>query len=111
MGFIEQFNHKTGLKLNLSNSTKIEKISFYLLAAIAFPVCTCIFIYLMILHGGPQIVDGGYFIVNHGDIIKEITYEQYKLLSFLEQVMFVLSFNVMIYGLSMTIRNLMLNRK
>lgn len=110
VGFVEQFNHKTGLKISLSNSTKIEKISFYLLAAIAFPVSTCIFIYLMILQGGPEIINGSYFIVNHGDIIKEITLEQYKILYFLEQVMFVLSFNVTIYGLSMTIRNLILNR-
>ena len=110
VGFVEQSKHKTGLQISLSNSTKIEKISFYLLAAIAYPVSTCVFIYFMILQGGPGIVDGGYFIVNHGDIIKEITYEHYKLLSFLEQVMFILSFNVTIYGLSMTIRNLMLNR-
>ena len=64
----------------------------------------------MILQGGPEIINGSYFIVNHGDIIKEITLEQYKFLYFLEQVMFVLSFNVTIYGLSMTIRNLILNR-
>lgn len=40
----------------------------------------------MVNGGGPKIVDGTYYIVSHGDLVKEITEWQYRVFSYTEQL-------------------------
>lgn len=80
-------NKLDGLPLKLVFENK-SIITYLLLAStlisvIAFPISM-----FFLSKGGPEIIEGQYYLVNHGEIIKEINEESYKLYTLAENLLF-----------------------
>lgn len=67
------------------NRQKKGSWALFVIGIIAFEIG---FTTLLIAGGGPEAIDTGYYIVNHGKILKEITYVTYRLLQLCETASF-----------------------
>ena len=89
------YNCYTGSSSIPLNRQKKVSLVLYVLGIVAFGIG---FTTLFIAGGGPEVIDNRYYIVNHGEIIKEITYIAFRFLQLCETALsggLILSFSAM----------------
>ena len=69
---------------------QMEALDYALIAAEMLSAAAAVFCFLMLLisKGGPEVIDGAYYIVSHGDIVREISREYLCFLSCCDRWLF-----------------------
>ena len=97
-GFFKQFKDKDYFNFDLTSMKLKYRIFLLVLNFILLSFSLCGFSLLMIYGGNPEIIDGTYQIISHGEFVKEITQNEYFMLNIFSRYCWV-SFILMFFNI------------